>query len=219
MRLIAFGNTLSSGTTPVGNGPAATTSATLDKIGSLPAIPLAPKPDTVRFGSIIIKLTLATTEAKWAQQAYELLISTRNKNPKQSEKIIEQFNLLKQQADEKNWTLMLHERDLSHTQLTGANLSNTYLLKANLSNANLSTANLTNANLGSASLALAQLIGANFSHANLNKANLYLVNLTDAILTKAQLHETNFTSALVTPQQVYSAFCHNTVYTPFRSAN
>ena len=70
--------------------------------------------------------------------------------------------------------------NLSHANLSGANLRLAYLPNANLSGANLRLAylpntNLTNANLSKAILYDAILTGANLSHANLTGVILALI--------------------------------------------
>ena len=67
--------------------------------------------------------------------------------------------------------------DLSHVNLSGANLSGADLCRANLSNADLSYADLCNAHLSYANLSYADLSGANLSYANLSNANLSNANL------------------------------------------
>jgi len=92
----------------------------------------------------------------------------------------------------------LTNANLSNAILIGADLNSANLTNANLTNANLigvglPNANLTNANLSGANLRLAYLPNANLTNANLSKAILY-----DAILTGANLSHANLTGVILT---------------------
>ncbi|MDZ8053501.1 MAG: pentapeptide repeat-containing protein [Aulosira sp. ZfuVER01] len=77
--------------------------------------------------------------------------------------------------------------DLSHTNISGANLAGANLEQTNLYQTNLSGANLCSANLHGAILTAANLSGANLSGANLKEAILSAANLSGANLSGANL--------------------------------
>lgn len=81
--------------------------------------------------------------------------------------------------------------DLSHTDMTGANLCGANLEKTNLYQANLCSADLRGANLHGAILSAANLKGANLFGANLKEAILSAANLEDANLSSADLRGAN----------------------------
>jgi uncharacterized protein YjbI with pentapeptide repeats len=83
-------------------------------------------------------------------------------------------------------------RDGSLVQIGKARYS---VFRANLSHAQLSQADLREANLIGADLSGAQLQGADLTKANLSYANLQGVDLTDATLTEAVLIGTNLQGA------------------------
>ena len=80
--------------------------------------------------------------------------------------------------------------NLSHADLSGANLTNINLIEADLSRTNLKGANLTNAKLIAANLSNANLANADLTNAKLIGADLTSANLTDTKLTGANLTNT-----------------------------
>src|SRR5258708_6317890 len=80
--------------------------------------------------------------------------------------------------------------DLSQAALFDTNLSGAHLYKANLSGAHLSAADLYKANLSSTNLS-----AATFSHANLSGADLSGADLSGADLRRANLSGANLSSA------------------------
>lgn len=98
--------------------------------------------------------------------------------------------------------------DLSHTNLTGANLCEAYLEKTNLYQANLCGANLCGANLSGAILTAANLKGANLSSANLKEAILSAANLEHANLSGANLHRANLYLAKLQGATLDDAILH-----------
>ena len=81
------------------------------------------------------------------------------------------------------------QADLSHANLSRANLRGAYLSHADLSRANLRDADLSHANLSHANLSDADLRGAYLSHANLSRANLRGAYLSHADLSRANLRD------------------------------
>ena len=77
--------------------------------------------------------------------------------------------------------------DLSHADLSNANLKYADLSNADLSHADLSNANLRYVDLNNADLSHADLRGASLSHADLSNADLRDANLKYADLSNADL--------------------------------
>jgi uncharacterized protein YjbI with pentapeptide repeats len=76
----------------------------------------------------------------------------------------------------------LHDMDLSHARLNGAELQNTDLRGAHLQGANLQSADLRGADLLGADLQ-----GANLENADLRGADMFVTNLKGAVLTGARV--------------------------------
>jgi uncharacterized protein YjbI with pentapeptide repeats len=91
----------------------------------------------------------------------------------------------------------LGKSNLSNALMFGSNLTNAKLTGANLTNANMWASNLTNADLSDADLTGADLSDANLSNANLTKANLTNANLGLSNLTDAQMIETNLSGTVL----------------------
>ena len=94
----------------------------------------------------------------------------------------------------------LNRAELSHSNLSSADLSWTIFCSANLSDANLSGANLypvdlSWANLSDANLSYANLKGADLSWTNLSYANLKGADLTEVYLSKAIFQGATFYGA------------------------
>ena len=87
--------------------------------------------------------------------------------------------------------------DLSHADLTGANLRVAILTGADLSHADLTGAKLTGANLRDANLNGAILNRANLNGANLTRSELHSSELLDANLRNANLHDADLTGAIL----------------------
>ena len=105
----------------------------------------------------------------------------------------------------------LSNANLSYANLDNANLSQTKLSGANLSHAKLGFACLTQANLNSANLSHANLICANLSHANLNGANLRDASLSGANLEGAYLNGANLKNAKVSDYELSSTFLEGAI--------
>jgi uncharacterized protein YjbI with pentapeptide repeats len=95
--------------------------------------------------------------------------------------------------------------DLSHGNLSGANLSEVDLSATNLLGADLSATNLFGADLRSTNLFGADLSGANLVRAMVSKADLSAANLTSANLSGARLPGANLTHANLTRTSLVSA--------------
>ncbi len=93
--------------------------------------------------------------------------------------------------------------DLSHKNLSRANLeeailSSSFLFETNLSHSNLKEINLGRASLGAADLSHCNLENAILSWTNLNGANLANSNLSNVDLTAADMMEVNLTGTILT---------------------
>lgn len=88
--------------------------------------------------------------------------------------------------------LVLHQVDLSDTDLRFADLSNTDLSNVNFQITDLRGANLSNTNLSEADLAGANLANAILIGANLNNVSFFLTNLDNVDVSNA-----NFSSAII----------------------
>ncbi len=105
----------------------------------------------------------------------------------------------------------LTNANLSHANLDNANLFQAKLSGANLSHAKLGFANLTKVNFSSANLSHANLICADLSSANLSGANLNDASLSGANLEGAYLTGANLKNAKVTDYELSSAFLEGTI--------
>ena len=101
---------------------------------------------------------------------------------------------------------ILHNLNLSESQLSGAKLSDTVLLRTNLSGAHLFDADLSGAKLASVNLTgafladanlsrIKECYGTNFSNAFLHKTNLTDADLSGAIVSGARLEGANLAGA------------------------
>ena len=101
---------------------------------------------------------------------------------------------------------ILHNLNLSESQLSGAKLSDTVLLRTNLSGAHLLDADLSGAKLASVNLTgafladanlsrIKECYGTNFSNAFLHKTNLTDADLSGAIVSGARLEGANLAGA------------------------
>ena len=88
--------------------------------------------------------------------------------------------------------------NLTHADLSGANLSGAILRYADLTRANLRCADLTFADLTSANLTGDDLTDVDLSYAHLTRANLSGADLSGAILTGADLTDANLSYAHLT---------------------
>jgi len=89
----------------------------------------------------------------------------------------------------------LQQANLSHSNLSGADLSKMNLGGANLSYADLSNAKLNQVNLAEANLDHANLSGAQLQQSDLSRANLSFANLTNANLQQTVFARANLTCA------------------------
>ncbi|MDZ8026249.1 MAG: pentapeptide repeat-containing protein [Nostoc sp. DedQUE01] len=105
----------------------------------------------------------------------------------------------------------LTNANLSHANLDNANLSQVKLCGADLSHAKLGFARLSQANLSSANLSGANLICADLSHANLSGANLRDASLSGANLQGAYLTGANLKNAQVSDYELSSAFLEGAI--------
>jgi hypothetical protein len=144
---------------------------------------------------------------------------------------VEEWNVWREQhpalqPDLSNAGFDEHEQ-LSHVNLSGANLSYTYLGYADLYHANLSHACITGTNLEQANLGDADLRGtdlrecylcqtffqgANLAGADLRGANLQEADLRGANLTAARLQRANLSHALLTHADLSCASLEGTIF-------